>query len=64
MLPGDIARMAGLVQRHATLDIGATDASIVVVAERLGIDTMATVGRRQFSVVRPSHVAAFTLLPE
>ena len=64
MLPDDLARMAGLVQRYATLDIGATDASIVAVAERMGIDTVATFDRWHFSVVRPRHVTAFTLLPE
>ena len=32
-------------------------------AERLGIEEIATVDRRHFGVVRPEHVAAFTLLP-
>jgi predicted nucleic acid-binding protein len=39
------------------------DASVVTTAERLGVQEIATVDRRHFSVVRPSHVAAFTLLP-
>lgn len=33
------------------------------VAERLGVTTVATVDRRDFTVVRPAHVDAFTLVP-
>jgi predicted nucleic acid-binding protein len=43
--------------------LGTVDASVVAAAERLGLADIATVDRRHFSVVRPSHVAAFTLLP-
>jgi uncharacterized protein len=39
-------------------------ASLIAIAERLGIDTIATLDRRHFTVVRPAHVEAFTLLPE
>jgi hypothetical protein len=35
----------------------------VAVAERLGLTEIATIDRRHFSVVRPRHVGAFTLLP-
>ncbi len=40
------------------------DASIVAIAERLGIRRIATFDRRHFTVVRPAHVETFTLLPE
>ncbi|WNV75211.1 PIN domain-containing protein [Geodermatophilus sp. DSM 44513] len=33
-------------------------------AERLGIQRIATFDQRHFTVVRPAHVEAFTLLPE
>jgi uncharacterized protein len=33
------------------------------VAERLKITTLATLNRRDFTVVRPRHVAALELLP-
>lgn len=59
----DFARMAELVQQYADLPLGGTDASLVAVAERSGIDTVATFDRRHFTVVRPGHAAAFTLLP-
>ncbi|MDT0276854.1 type II toxin-antitoxin system VapC family toxin [Blastococcus goldschmidtiae] len=60
----DVARMADLVERYADLRLGGTDASLVAIAERLRIDRIATFDRRHFTVVRPAHVASFTLLPE
>jgi uncharacterized protein len=39
------------------------DASVVAVAERLGLAEVATLDRRHFSAIRPKHVTAFTLLP-
>jgi hypothetical protein len=39
------------------------DASVVVVAERLEETTIATLDHRHFSVVRPLHAEAFTLVP-
>lgn len=60
----DAARMADLVERYADLRLGGTDASLVAIAERLRIDRIATFDRRHFTVVRPAHLTAFTLLPE
>lgn len=59
----DWLRIAELVARYRDLPLGTVDASVVVTAERLGIAEVATVDRRHFSVVRPSHVDSFTLLP-
>ena len=56
--------MAERVGQYANLDLGAADASIVALAERLGVSTIATVDRRDFSIVRPKHIAAFGLVPE
>lgn len=39
------------------------DASLVAIAERLGVTEIATLDRRDFTVVRPRHVGAFVLLP-
>jgi predicted nucleic acid-binding protein len=64
LTPGDVHRMASLVRHYADLRLGGTDASLVAIAERLGIDTIATFDRRDFNVVRPAHIEAFTLLPE
>ena len=59
----DYARTLELVLRYADLPLGLVDASIVAVAERLEQDTIATLDHRHFSVVRPLHVPAFTLVP-
>ena len=59
-----VARMADLTERYADLRLGGTDASLVALAERLRVRRIATFDRRHFTVVRPAHVEAFTLLPE
>ena len=56
--------MADLVEQYADLRLGGTDASVVAIAERLHKDRIATFDRRHFTVVRPAHAVAFTLLPE
>jgi uncharacterized protein len=55
--------MADLVAQYADLGLGGTDAPVVAIAERSDIDRVAPFDRRHFSVVRPSHVDALTLLP-
>lgn len=59
----DLERMAELVETYADLPLGTVDASVVALAERLGLTSVATLDRRHFTVVRPSHVKTFTLLP-
>ncbi|MFC4057341.1 type II toxin-antitoxin system VapC family toxin [Planomonospora corallina] len=60
----DLTRMGVLVERYASLPLGAVDASVVAISERLGITEVATLDRRHFTVVRPRHRGAFLLLPE
>jgi predicted nucleic acid-binding protein len=60
----DTDRMAELVDTYADLRLGGVDASVVALAERLKVATIATLNRRDFTVVRPRHIRAFTLLPE
>lgn len=59
----DWERIAELVWRYRDLPFGTVDASLVAAAERLGIVTVATLDRRDFSIVRPAHVATFELVP-
>lgn len=61
--PGDWLRIAELVWTYRDLPLGTVDASVVAAAERLGITEIATVDRRHFLVVRPSHAPAFSLVP-
>jgi predicted nucleic acid-binding protein len=59
----DCRHAAELVVRYSDLPLGAVDASVVAVAERLGLSEIAATNWRHFSVVRPRHVNAFALLP-
>jgi predicted nucleic acid-binding protein len=59
----DYARMAALVSQYADLGLGTTDSAVVALSERLNITEVATLDRRHFTVVRPRHVRALTLLP-
>jgi uncharacterized protein len=59
----DLDRMAELVETYSSLPLGAADASVIAVAERLKLAEVATLDRRHFTVVRPNHVDALTLLP-
>ena len=59
----DLARAAALVGQYADLPLGGTDATVIALAERLGVADIATLDHRHFSVVRPHHVDAFTLHP-
>jgi uncharacterized protein len=60
----DVARMSELARTYGDLRLDATDASVIAIAERLRITDIATLDRRDFSVVRPSHASSgFNLLP-
>ena len=61
---GDWLRIAELVATYRDLPLGTVDASVITAAERLGAAAVATLDRRHFSVVRPSHVPALELLPD
>lgn len=56
-------RAADLIGQYADLPLGFVDASVVALAEQLELREIATLDRRHFSVVRPRHLDAFTLLP-
>jgi uncharacterized protein len=60
----DTDRMAELVETYASLGLGGVDAAVIAIAERLNVATVATLDRRDFTVVRPRHVKALTLIPE
>ena len=60
----DWPAIAGLVERYADFPIGSTDASVAVLAERLGTDLIVTLDRRHFGAIRMSDERSFRLLPE
>lgn len=56
--------MADLVVQYGTFPLGAADASVIAIAERLGITTVATLGpHRHFRQVAPTHCASLELVP-
>jgi predicted nucleic acid-binding protein len=59
----DLSRMADLVRRYADFPLGAADASVVAVAERLKATRVATLDHRHFRAVRPADCDAFELPP-
>lgn len=59
----DWLRIAELVQAYRDLPLGAVDGSLIAAAERLAITDVATLDRRHFTVVRPSHTPALAILP-
>ncbi|MDQ2707527.1 MAG: PIN domain-containing protein [Actinomycetota bacterium] len=54
-------RRAGPTLRKPAL--GAADASVIAVSERLNVRQILTLDRAHFSIVRPRHVDVFELLP-
>lgn len=61
--PDDVARAAEVMRQYADLGLGFVDATVVAAAERLDSRDILTTDRKHFSVVRPQHARAFTLLP-
>jgi hypothetical protein len=59
----DWPRIAELVERYRNFPLGGTDASVVVLAERLDTDLVVTLDRRHFAAVRPRHRPTLRLLP-
>ena len=60
----DWSAIADLVERYADFPLGAADASVAVLAERLGTDVIVTLDRRQFGAMRTRDGRPFTLLPD
>jgi hypothetical protein len=60
---GDVLRIAKLAAGYHDLPLGTVDASVLAAAERLGASEVGTLDRRHFTVVRPSRIEAFDLLP-
>ena len=57
----DVSRAFAVMGRHP--ELGFTDSTIVAIAERLALATIATTDRRHFRIARPRHVKQFTLVP-
>lgn len=59
----DIDRAASLMLQYEDLPLGFVDASVIAIAERVGVRGILTTDRRHFSVVKPAHAKRFVLAP-
>ncbi len=59
----DLERAAELERQYQELNLGLVDASVIALCESLGEPKVATLDRRDFSVVRPRHCGSLLLLP-
>lgn len=64
LMPADFLRTADLLERYADSRLDFVDASIAAVAERLNITRVLTLDQRDFSILRPRHIARFEILPQ
>ncbi len=58
-----LARSGELIERYRDLALGLVDATVIAAAEMLDETKVATLDHRHFTVVRPAHAPALTLLP-
>jgi hypothetical protein len=63
LTPEDLRRCSALLIQYADLDLGLCDASVIAVAERLGIQRILTVDERDFRAIRSARGKSFRLLP-
>lgn len=59
----DLTVIVEVIERYHDQAIGVADASNVVLAQRAGTHTIATLDRRHFDVLRPLDGQHFTVLP-
>lgn len=60
----DWEEIGALVEKYGDFPLGGTDASVAILAERLGTDIIVTLDRRHFGAIRMSNGRPFRLLPE
>jgi len=58
-----LLRAGELVDRYRDLPLGLVDATVIAATEMLGETKLATLDRRHFTVVKPAHTEALTILP-
>ena len=59
----DLRACADVIASHADAGLGVTDASLLVLADRLSVDHVLTLDRRHFSTARTPSGRSLTLLP-
>ena len=59
----DWPAIAELVVRYADFPLGGTDASVAILADRLGTDIVVTLDRRHFGAIRSANGGTYRILP-
>jgi predicted nucleic acid-binding protein len=59
----DLERCQQIQRQYEDQSIGVVDASVLALVERMGEEKVATLDHRHFSVMRPAHRPALSLLP-
>lgn len=59
----DIRRTRELMSIYADARLDFVDTCVIAIAERLNIERVGTIDRRDFLIVRPNHCEHFDLLP-
>ncbi|HEY5486331.1 MAG TPA: PIN domain-containing protein [Candidatus Limnocylindrales bacterium] len=62
--PEDWLAISDVVARYADFPLGGADASVAVLADRLGTDLIVTLDRRHFGAIKSSLGEPYQLLPE
>jgi predicted nucleic acid-binding protein len=57
----DLSRVEALMETYS--DLGFVDSTVIAIAERLKVSSIATTDRRHFGAVRPAHREHFLLVP-
>jgi len=59
----DLKRVTEILEIYADSHLDFVDATIVALAERLGITRILTLDQRDFTIIRPKHHSHFEILP-
>jgi predicted nucleic acid-binding protein len=60
----DLQRAVEILKQYRDAEFGMVDATVMAMAERMKIQTVLTIDRRDFGMFRPKHCDAFRLVPE
>jgi hypothetical protein len=63
LAPTDFNRAINIMRVYLDADLDIVDCCLTAMAERLNITEICTFDRRDFSMIRPQHVAYFAILP-
>jgi predicted nucleic acid-binding protein len=59
----DYARAVEILTIYQDAELDFADGTIVAIGERMNVDTILTLHRRDFYMIRPLHTDHFTILP-